>query len=192
MKIGVLALQGAFLEHIEILRGLGAAAVTVRLPKELQGLDGLIIPGGESTSIMNLMHSFSLVQPLKKLAQSGVPVWGTCAGMICLANEITGSNNLKTLALMEITVKRNAFGRQIDSFETDLNIPALGKIPYHAVFIRAPVITGAGKSVTVLAELVDGTPVAARQDSLLVTSFHPELTGDHRFHRYFLKMASGK
>ena len=191
MKIGVLALQGAFIEHMEILRQLGIKAAAVRLPAELKGLDGLIIPGGESTSIMNLINSFGLFKPLQKLAKSGVPVWGTCAGMICLAAEVTDSD-LKTLAIMDITVRRNAFGRQIDSFETDLDIPALGKESYHAVFIRAPVIDRVGKSVTVLAKLADGTPVAARQNSFLVTSFHPELTGDPRFHRYFLTMISDK
>jgi 5'-phosphate synthase pdxT subunit len=189
MKIGVLALQGAFLEHIEILQKLNVAAVAVRLPPELKGLDGLIIPGGESTSILNLMHGFALFQPLQKLAKRGLPIWGTCAGMILLANKVTDSD-LKTLAIMDIAVRRNAFGRQIDSFETDLAVPALGKAPYHAVFIRAPVISNVGKSVEVLAKLDDGTPCAARQGTLLVTSFHPELTDDHRFHKYFLKIVS--
>ncbi len=187
MKIGVLALQGAFIEHIEILKKLNVEAMAVRLPTELKGLNGLIIPGGESTSIMNLMNSFGLVQPLKRLAKKGLPVWGTCAGMICLANRITDSD-LETLGVMDITVRRNAFGRQIDSFETDLEVPALGKRPYHAVFIRAPVITDVGKKVEIIAKLEDGMPVAARQESLLVTSFHPELTEDQRFHRYFIKM----
>ncbi len=191
MKIGVLALQGAFLEHIEILQKLDVEAVAVRLPPELKGLDGLIIPGGESTSILNLMHGFALFQPLQKLAKRGLPIWGTCAGMILLANKVTDSD-LKTLAIMDIAVRRNAFGRQIDSFETDLAVPALGKEPYHAVFIRAPVISSVGKPVEVLAKLDDGTPVAARQGTLLVTSFHPELTDDHRFHKYFLKIVSGK
>ena len=187
MKIGVLALQGDFIEHIEILRQIGTEAVAVRRLAELKGLAGLIIPGGESTSILNLMHSYALYRPLKRLAQKGLPIWGTCAGMICLANDVNGSN-LKTLAVMDIGVRRNAFGRQVDSFETDLAVPVLGKKPYHAVFIRAPVITGVGKAVEVLAKLPDGQPVAARQGSLLVTAFHPELTGDDRFHRYFLKM----
>jgi 5'-phosphate synthase pdxT subunit len=191
MKIGVLALQGAFIEHIEILQKLGIAAVAVRLPSELKGLAGLIIPGGESTSILNLMNSYALFSPLQKLAQKDFPIWGTCAGMICLANKVDDSE-MKTLAVMDINVRRNAFGRQVDSFETDLTVPALGKSPYHAVFIRAPIITVVGKSAEVLAALKDGTPVAARQGSLLATSFHPELTEDHRFHRYFLKIVSGK
>jgi 5'-phosphate synthase pdxT subunit len=191
MKIGVLALQGAFLEHIEILQKLKAEAVAVRLPGELKGLDGLIIPGGESTSIMNLVQSFGLFQPLQKLCKSGVPVWGTCAGMICLAAKVTDSD-LKTLAVMDIAVKRNAFGRQIDSFEMDLAIPVLGREPYHAVFIRAPAIRSVGQAVSILARLTDGTPVAARQGTLLTTSFHPELTADHRFHRYFLKIVAGQ
>ena len=191
MKIGVLALQGAFIEHVAIFRELGVNAVPVRLPHELKGLDGMVIPGGESTSIMNLIHSFGLQLPIRKLAARGVPLWGTCAGMICLAREVTDSG-LKTLAVMDITVKRNAFGRQIDSFEMDLDIPVLGKKPYHVVFIRAPVIHTIGTSVNILAALPDGVPVAARQDSILATSFHPELTEDYRFHKYFLKMASGK
>jgi 5'-phosphate synthase pdxT subunit len=191
MKIGVLALQGAFIEHIEILRQLGAEAVPIRLPPELKGLAGLIIPGGESTSILNLMHSYNLFQPLKKLAKKEFPIWGTCAGMICLANKVSDSD-MKTLAVMDISVRRNAFGRQIDSFETNLAVPALGKTPYHAVFIRAPIITDVGKTVEVLASLDNGTVVAARQGYLLATSFHPELTEDHRFHRYFLKIVSEK
>lgn len=187
MKIGVLALQGAFIEHIRIFQQLNTEAVAVRLPQDLKNIDGLVIPGGESTSIMNLMHSFGLFQPLRKLAKAGLPVWGTCAGMICLAREITDSD-LITLGIMDITVTRNAFGRQVDSFETDLDIPAFGKGKYHAVFIRAPVIQSSGKAVKALARLPDGPTVAARQDSILVTAFHPELTEDHRFHQYFLKM----
>ncbi len=187
MKIGVLALQGAFIEHIHIFQQLKTAAVPVRLPKDLNDIDGLVIPGGESTSIMNLMHSFELFQPLQKLAATGLPIWGTCAGLICLAREVTDSD-LTTLGVMDIAVKRNAFGRQVDSFETDLAIPALGKETYHAVFIRAPVIEYAGKSVKALAMLPDGPVVAARQGSLLVTAFHPELTEDPRFHKYFLKL----
>jgi pyridoxal 5'-phosphate synthase pdxT subunit len=192
MKIGALALQGAFIEHIEVIRKLGAEAVEVRLPKDLDGLGGLIIPGGESTTILKLMHIFELYQPLKEKIKAGFPVWGTCAGMICLANRVRNSQEsvLEPLSLMGIEVKRNAFGRQVDSFETDLSIPVLGKKPYHAVFIRAPLIEKVNPSVKVLAELPDGVIVAAQEKNMLVTSFHPELTEDPRFHKYFLKMAA--
>jgi len=187
MKIGVLALQGAFAEHIQILNKLGTSATEVRLPAELKYLDGLIIPGGASTSIMKIMHDFKFIKPLQTLAQKGFPIWGTCAGMICLARQIT-NNGLATLGVMDIDIRRNAFGRQINSFEIDLSIPALGDAPFHAVFIRSPIIEKVGESVEVLAKLTDGTPVAARQGRLLVTSFHPELTNDVRFHNYFLSL----
>ena len=192
MKIGVLALQGAFIEHIGVLQKLGAETSAVRLPGELKGLDGLIIPGGESTTILNLMHSFSLFEPLRKMAQAGFPFFGTCAGMICLAKRVSDSgNSLKeTLSLMDIEVKRNAFGRQVDSFETELVVPALGHKPFPGVFIRAPIIERADPHVKILSKLPDGTAVAARQGKLLVVAFHPELTNDPRFHRYFLKIAS--
>jgi len=185
MKIGVLALQGAFIEHIEILNTLGVTAKAVRLPEELKELEGLIIPGGESTTILKIMRDYNLTQPLKNMAETGFPIWGTCAGMICLARQVT-NNNLKTLSVMDISVRRNAFGRQVDSFETDILVKGLGESPYHAIFIRAPVIESTGENVEVLARLPDGTPVAARQGQLLATSFHPELTEDYRFHRYFL------
>jgi 5'-phosphate synthase pdxT subunit len=191
MKIGVLAVQGDFIEHINILKSLNVEAITVRLPAELANLNGLIIPGGESTSILRLMHDFKLIQPLQKLIRDGLPVWGTCAGLICLAKRVS-TNGLVTMGLMDISVKRNAFGRQIDSFETELSIPVLGERPYHAVFIRAPVIESIGKSVEVLAKLDNNMPVAARQNCMLVTAFHPELTDDLRFHRYFLKIAAEK
>ena len=191
MKIGVLALQGAFIEHINTLQKLKVSAMAVRLPSELEGLDGMIIPGGESTSILKIMFDFELIQPLKKMAENGLPVWGTCAGMICLAISIS-NNGMTSLSVMDISVKRNAFGRQVDSFETDLTVPILGSEPYHAVFIRAPIITRVGKSVTILAELPDRTPVAAIQNRVLVTAFHPELTDDPRFHKYFIKMISDK
>ena len=191
MKIGILALQGAFIEHIAILNKLKVATQAIRLPGDLSGLDGLIIPGGESTSILKIMSDFALMQPLKTLTAAGLPVWGTCAGMICLAGEVH-PNGMGTLAVMDIDVKRNAFGRQVDSFEIDLAVPVLGDPLFHAVFIRAPVITRVGESVEILAELSDGKPVAARQNRLLVTSFHPELTDDLRFHRYFLDICSGK
>jgi len=185
-KVGVLALQGAFIEHINIMRRLEVEALPVRLPAQLKGIDGLIIPGGESTTLLKLMNSFGMFTILKELAQSGLPVWGTCAGMICLGKNYS-RNGEQSLAVMDIIVKRNAFGRQIDSFETDLDIPALGSIPFKAVFIRAPAIIKAGPAVEVLARLSDGTIIAARQQNLLVSAFHPELSHDLRFHRYFIK-----
>jgi len=185
MKIGVLALQGAFVEHIAILRQLNADSFPVRLPEDLAGLDGLVIPGGESTTISRLMLEFDLMKPVRGLGQEGLPILGTCAGMILLASNIADSR-LETLGLMDIGVQRNAFGRQVDSFETHLNMPALGKEPFRAVFIRAPVVESVGPGADVLARLPDGAVVAARQGSLLASAFHPELTADPRFHRYFL------
>ena len=183
MKIGVLALQGAFIEHIKMLRQLGAQTAEVRLPEQLEGLDGLIIPGGESTTIGKLATSYGLIEPLRRFTRSR-PTWGTCAGMIFLAKDI-GIDEQPILASMDITVDRNAFGRQIDSFETDLVIAGLKGEPFHAVFIRAPVVTAAADPVAVLARLEDGRIVAARQEHLLATAFHPELTGDLRLHSYF-------
>ena len=190
MRIGVLALQGAFIEHAAVMRKLGMETVEVRLPADLEDLSGLIIPGGESTTILKLMHFYELFQPLRKKIEEGLPVLGTCAGMICLARDIYNSQEsfLEPLAVMDIKVKRNAFGRQVDSFETDLAIPVLGDDPYHAVFIRAPLIIEANSPVEALARLPDGTIVAAQEGSLLVSSFHPELTEDLRFHRYFTKI----
>lgn len=188
MKIGVLAMQGAFVEHDYILRKLGVTPLEVRLPADLENLEGLIIPGGESTSILKIMHDSGIYQPLKQRVQCGLPVWGTCAGMICLADQVV-NNGMHTLGVMDIIVRRNAFGRQVDSFETDLDIAVLGKLPYHAVFIRAPVIERVGPKAKVLAQINNGIPVAARQANLLATSFHPELTDDLRFHQYFLRMA---
>lgn len=183
--IGVLALQGDFREHGEVLERLGAAAPEVRLSQDLEGLDGLIIPGGESTTIVRLMRTSHLLEPLRKLAADGFPVWGTCAGMILLAKRLD-TTGIVGLEAMDIAVRRNAFGRQVDSFEADLHIPVLGDPPFRAVFIRAPVIEDVGPGVEVLARLPDGTPVAARQGRLLATAFHPELTTDDRFHRFFL------
>jgi 5'-phosphate synthase pdxT subunit len=191
MKIGVLASQGAFAEHIKVLQQLDTEAVPVRLPDEIKGVDGLIIPGGESTTIGRLIAAYRLDSEIKALVKEGKPVFGTCAGMILLSKDISG-NTAKALGLMDIKVKRNAFGRQRESFETELIIPVLGEEPYPAVFIRAPLIEQCGRSVEVLAKLNDGRIVAARQDKLLVTAFHPELTRDLRFHRYFLDMASDK
>ncbi len=194
-KYGVLALQGAFIEHVQVLRSLGVESVEVRLPKHLRGLDGLVIPGGESTTIGKLAVAYKLVEPIRRMAEEGLPVWGTCAGMILLAKDIGQGRPL--LGLMDIVAKRNAFGRQVDSFETDLLVPELDEVsiaeergyPFHAVFIRAPSIERVGNGVLEIACLPDGTIVAARQDNLLATAFHPELGGDTRFHRYFLHMA---
>jgi 5'-phosphate synthase pdxT subunit len=187
MRIGVLAVQGAFIEHEKVLTRIGAEAVQVRLPQHLQDLAGLIIPGGESTTIGKVTQRWGLIEPLRAFAQSGHPLWGTCAGMILMAKEvIDGKPEQPLLGLMDMTVRRNAFGRQVDSFEVDLEVPVLGD-PFPAVFIRAPLIERVGKGVDVLARLEDGTVVAARQGKLLVTAFHPELTEDDRFHRYFLK-----
>jgi 5'-phosphate synthase pdxT subunit len=185
MVIGVLAAQGAFVEHINILRQMKVEARPVRLPGELAGLDGLIIPGGESTSISKLMLTYNLMDEIKNLAKGGLPVFGTCAGMIILAGKVSDSDVIP-LGLMDIVVGRNAFGRQRESFETELSIPVLGEKPFPAVFIRAPVIREVNGKAEVLARLADGTAVAARQGGLVVSAFHPELTSDLRFHRYFL------
>jgi 5'-phosphate synthase pdxT subunit len=190
MRIGVLAAQGAFVEHIEILRQLKVDSLPVRLPRELAGLDGLIIPGGESTSISKLMLTYNLMDEVRNLARGGLPIYGTCAGMIILAGKISDSD-VVPLGLMDITVDRNAFGRQRESFETELSIPVLGGKPFPAVFIRAPAIKQVNGKAEILARLDDGTAVAARQGRLLVSAFHPELTSDLRFHRYFLEIVSG-
>jgi 5'-phosphate synthase pdxT subunit len=191
MKIGVLALQGAFVEHIAVLRRLGVEAVPIRLPQELKGLDGLIIPGGESTSISRLMLDYKLKSEIKDLALGGLPIFGTCAGMILLAQK-AGDSYPEPLGLMAITVKRNAFGRQRESFETELSIPVLGEKPFPGVFIRAPVIEQVNSNVEILARLADGTCVATQQGQLLASAFHPELTDDLRFHQYFLDIVTGK
>lgn len=191
MKIGVLAAQGAFAEHITVLHQLGVEAVPVRLPAELQRLDGLILPGGESTTISRMMIAYNLIGEITTLAADGIPLFGTCAGLILMSKHISG-NTTKTLGLMDIRVKRNAFGRQVDSFETELSIPVLGKALFPAVFIRAPLIEQTGDNVDVMARLDNGRIVAARQGKLLVTAFHPELTDDSRLHRYFLDIVSGK
>jgi 5'-phosphate synthase pdxT subunit len=191
MKIGVLALQGAFIEHIDILKRLGVQAAAVRRPEELKNLDGIIIPGGESTTIVNLMHTSGLLQPLKKLASADFPILGTCAGMVCLAREVADNSYPPGLAAMDMVVRRNAFGRQVDSFEAKLAFPTLGERPYPAVFIRAPIVESTAPSVRVLARLDDGSIVAARQGKLLATAFHPELSADLRLHRYFLKIIAG-
>lgn len=189
MRIGVLAAQGAFAEHIAILHRLKVEALPVRLPQELVGLDGLIIPGGESTSISKLMQDYNLMSEIANLAKNGLPIFGTCAGMILLAKEISDSD-AKPLGVMDITVRRNAFGRQKDSFETELPIPVLGEKPFSAVFIRAPIIEQVNSGVEILARLADGTIVATRQGKLLASAFHPELTDDLRFHQYFLNIVA--
>ena len=197
MRIGVLALQGAFIEHIKILRELGVAAVEVRLPEDLEGLDGLIIPGGESTTIGKLATMYHFMEPLRAFAAQKA-VWGTCAGMIFMAKEIgdgRSNHGQPLLAIMDIVVDRNAFGRQVDSFEIDLDVPAInnGEVkPFPAVFIRAPKLVSTKGKAMVLAQLADGTAVAAQEGNWLVTSFHPELTGDNRFHKYFLQLAQSQ
>ncbi len=186
MRIGVLALQGDFREHITMLRDVGAEAVEVRLPADLDDLDGLIIPGGESTTIGKLASLYGLMDPLRTFA-AAKPVWGTCAGMIFLARDIGRDQPL--LGVMDITVERNAFGRQVDSFEADLDVDGLDE-PFRAVFIRAPRLVAAANGVQILARLADGTAVAAREGHWLATSFHPELTGDTRLHKLFLRMVA--
>ncbi|HAS28310.1 MAG TPA: pyridoxal 5'-phosphate synthase glutaminase subunit PdxT [Dehalococcoidia bacterium] len=190
MKIGILALQGAFIEHAQVLDRLGIESKQVRKPDELKGLDGLIIPGGESTTMLNLANNYEFIEPLRRMGLNGFPMMGTCAGMILLAKTVTNSD-IQTLSLMDIKVRRNAFGRQPDSFETDLDIKSLGDIPFHSVFIRAPLIEEAADNVEILAKLDNGTIVAVRQNNLLGMSFHPELTADSRMHEYFLKIVSG-
>lgn len=187
MKIGVLAIQGDFAEHIVMLKRLGVETAEVRLQSHLDGLDGLILPGGESTTIGKLCADFGLQEPLRKFGKTHA-IWGTCAGAIYLSKDTRRSQPL--LGIMDITVERNAFGRQVDSFEADLAIPELIEGgPYHAIFIRAPIIESVQADARVLSTLPDGRIVAAQQGKLLATSFHPELTQDTRFHQYFLSMA---
>jgi len=188
-KIGVLALQGDVREHLQAVERIGLTAVAVRRAAELNGLGGLIIPGGESTTIGKLIERFSLAEPIRDLAAWSLPIMGTCAGMILLAKEIVGSSQFR-LGLMDISVRRNAFGRQVDSFEADLSVPALGADPVRAVFIRAPYVESADHGVDVMAEF-DGKTVMARQGNLLALAFHPELTMDTRVHEYFAQMVEG-
>lgn len=184
--VGVLALQGDFLEHIQTIERLGVTAKQIKLPEDLENIQGLIMPGGESTTMANLLDSFHLREPLIKKIEQGLPVWGTCAGMILLAKKLV-QDRPTPLGAMDITVNRNAFGRQLDSFEVDLTIKYLDK-PLHATFIRAPLVTEVGKDVEILSKLEDGTIVAVKQKNILGTSFHPELTADTRFHEYFLSL----
>ncbi len=188
-RIGVLALQGDVIEHVKMLRGLGVEAIEVRTPDDLARVDALIIPGGESTTIGKLAVEYGLDRAIPARVKDGMPVYGTCAGMIALSKEARGGEP-PLLRLMNITVRRNAYGRQVDSFETDLDVPALGGPPLHAVFIRAPLIESVGPEVEVLASL-GGKPVLARQGNMLVSAFHPELTSDDRVHRYFVEMLNG-
>ena len=189
MKIGVLAVQGAFIEHVNLLRSIGVEAVEVRQPADLESVSGLILPGGESTAMRRLIDRWSLREPILRLAESGAPLFGTCAGMILLAREIDGGEP-PILPLLDVTVTRNAFGRQLDSFETDLGVSVLGDQPMHGIFIRAPVITRVGPGVDVLATLDDGRIVAVRERNIVATAFHPELAGETRFHRLIATMAA--
>ena len=189
MKIGVLALQGAFREHLETLRAIGVEGVRVREAADLEGVSGLILPGGESTTMRHLIERWGLRGPIMELAEAGTPIFGTCAGMIVLADQIVGGEP-PILPLLDVSVERNAFGRQLDSFEADLSVPILGDTPVHAVFIRAPVIERVGPGVDVLARLDDGRVVAVRQGNVIATAFHPELAGETRFHRLVATMAN--
>lgn len=190
MRIGVIALQGGFAEHIAAFSRLDVDALPVRLPSQLDELEGIVIPGGESTTLNRLMSEYGLVEPIRELAGQGLPVWGTCAGMVLLAGKTSHPPN-GSLGLMNIEVERNAFGRQVDSFESGLSIPALGDRPFPGVFIRAPLIKTLGAGVEALCQLPKGAVVAARQANRLACSFHPELTDDLRFHEYFLTLSRG-
>lgn len=189
MRVGVLGLQGDFREHLAAFRALGVEAVDVRRPEQLADVDALVIPGGESTTIGKLAERYGLIPAIRDRARAGMPVWGTCAGAIFLARDVPGHPH-PILGLLDVSVERNAFGRQVDSFEADLEVRGLDGGPFHAVFIRAPRLVTLGKGVEVLATLDDGSVVAAREGTLLATSFHPELTGDHRFHELFLRLSA--
>jgi pyridoxal 5'-phosphate synthase pdxT subunit len=189
VRIGVLALQGAFREHVVMLGAIGVEGVEVRLPEHLLDVHGLILPGGESTTMRRLVRRWGLAEPILDLARSGAPVFGTCAGMIVLSKSIAGGEE-PVLPLLDVIVERNAFGRQLDSFETDLDVPVLGERPVHAIFIRAPIIDEVGPDVDVLARLDDGRIVAVRQGNVIATSFHPELAGETRFHHLVATMAA--
>ncbi len=189
MRIGVLALQGAFREHLDTLHAIGVEGVRVREPADLEGVSGLILPGGESTTMRQLIERWGLREPITDLAESGAPVFGTCAGMIVLATEIAGGES-PILPMLDITVERNAFGRQLESFEAELPVPILGDTPVHAVFIRAPIVERTGPGVDILARLDDGRIVAVRERNIIATAFHPELAGETRFHRLLATMAA--
>jgi pyridoxal 5'-phosphate synthase pdxT subunit len=188
MTIGVLALQGDFREHAAVLSSLGAEVELVRRPEELDRISGLVIPGGESSVMDKLSRTFGLAEPLKRAVQEGLPVYGTCAGLIMLADTILdGIKGQESIGGLDIEVRRNAFGHQTASFETDLDVPVIGDTPVHAVFIRAPVVETVGPRATALATVADGRCVAVQQGNLLGTSFHPEMTGEYRFHEHFLR-----
>jgi 5'-phosphate synthase pdxT subunit len=189
MRIGVLALQGAFREHLEALDAIGVEGVAVRLPADLDAVAGLILPGGESTTMRKLIDRWNLRRPILDMAAAGAPMFGTCAGMIVLAREIAGGE-APILPLLDVTVQRNAFGRQLDSFEADVAVPILGDQPVHGVFIRAPIIERTGPDVDILARLDDGRIVAVRERNVIATAFHPELAGETRFHRLVATMAA--
>jgi 5'-phosphate synthase pdxT subunit len=184
-RVGVLALQGDVREHTDALRAVGAEPVEVRLPHDLEGVDALVLPGGESTAIRRLIERYGLAEPIRALAHRGAPMLGTCAGMILLADRIADGDP-PVLRLLDVEVRRNAYGRQLDSFEADLDMPILGAQPLHGVFIRAPMVTDVGAGVEVLATDADGRPVAIRQGAVIATAFHPELTSDRRLHELFL------
>ena len=190
MKIGVLSLQGAVSEHIQMLSDLGVAASAIRLPSQLNSIDGLVIPGGESTTISKLLHDYQFMEPLQKLASQGFPLMGTCAGMILLARKATDFP-WQTIGAIDIEVKRNAFGRQVDSFEADLSIPVLGTNSYRGIFIRAPIIEKVNPSVDILCRLY-GDVIAVQQGTSIACSFHPELTNDSRIHAYFINLITGE
>ncbi|RWZ61421.1 pyridoxal 5'-phosphate synthase glutaminase subunit PdxT [Labedella populi] len=192
-RIGVLALQGDVGDHTAVLVGLGAEVIGVRRERELSSIDGLVIPGGESTAIATLARAVGLIAPLRDAIAGGLPAFGTCAGLILLADRIVdGIPGQQTFGGLDVTVRRNAFGAQIDSFETDLTVKALGPDPVHAAFIRAPLVAEVGRAATALAALPDGTVVAVRQGNVMGTSFHPEVTGETRFHRYFLEQVTAR
>jgi 5'-phosphate synthase pdxT subunit len=186
-RIGVLALQGDVREHADAIREVGAEPVAVRLPADLEGLDALILPGGESTTMRRLIDLYGLREPILAMAHAGAPMLGTCAGMILLADRLTDGDE-PVLGLLDVAVRRNAYGRQLDSFEADLEMPALGDEPLHGVFIRAPVVEEVGSGVEVLARDQAGRPIAVRQGRVLATAFHPELTADRRLHQLLLEL----
>lgn len=186
-RIGVLAVQGAVRPHVEAIRAVGADPVEVRLPRDLVDLDALILPGGESTTMRKLIDEYGLREPIASLARSGAPLLGTCAGMILLAERIADGDE-PVFPLIDLELRRNGYGRQLDSFEADLDIPLLGPDPLHGIFIRAPFVTGVGTDAEVLARDPDGTPVAVRQGRVIATAFHPELTDDRRIHRLLVQM----
>lgn len=189
IKVGILALQGDFREHAEMLQKIGTETILIKLPKHLKSVDRLIIPGGESTTIGKLLALYGLLDPIRKRTQEGMPIWGTCAGAILMAKHIAdGLPNQNSLKLMDITVRRNAFGSQLDSFEANLKIKQIGTVPFHVIFIRAPILESPGSNIEILAKIDQKKIVAVKQGKMLATCFHPELTNDRRFHEYFLSL----